>query len=64
MSLLTPEELKASHDRIAAANTNNVLHHCRKCDYGDYEWIASQAESCRCGSKSVEWIMCWQFPDN
>ncbi len=60
-SVLTPEELKAGRDRIAAANINNVLHHCRKCDY---EWVASHAEACRCGSKSVERIMCWQFPDD
>jgi hypothetical protein len=60
-SFLTPEELKAGRDRIAAANINNVLHHCRKCDY---EWVTSQAEACRCGSKSVERIMCWQFPDD
>ena len=60
-SVLTPEELKAGRDRIAAANINNVLHHCRKCDY---EWVATHAEACRCGSKSVERIMCWQFPDD
>ncbi|WP_271252936.1 hypothetical protein [Pseudanabaena sp. Chao 1811] len=60
-SVLTPEELKAGRDRIAAANINNVLHHCRKCDY---EWVASHAEACRCGSKNVERIMCWQFPDD
>lgn len=45
---------------LDAANRNNVFHHCRKCDE---EWVASAEESCRCGSKSVERILCWQFPD-
>jgi hypothetical protein len=32
-SFLTPEELKAGRDRIAAANINNVLHHLRFADF-------------------------------
>jgi len=57
---LSPQEWYEWQLRIQAANQNNLLHHCRKCDR---EWVASVEEFCSCGSKSVERLACWQFPD-
>jgi hypothetical protein len=57
---LTPEELALGRQVVADLNRHNVFCHCRVCDR---EWVASQPEPCRCGSKQVEAIACWQFPD-
>lgn len=59
--LFTPAELAEWQRVLAAANHNNILHHCRTCNE---EWIASVAEPCQCGSRDVERIACWQFPDD
>ncbi|MBW4422668.1 MAG: hypothetical protein KME13_26245 [Myxacorys californica WJT36-NPBG1] len=56
----TPAELDEWQRHLDEANRNNILCHCRQCDY---EWIASTPEPCICGSKDVESIACWQFPD-
>ncbi len=56
----TPAELQEWQRRLAEASRNNVLCHCRECDR---EWVASQPEPCVCGSKRIEHIACWQFPD-
>lgn len=65
MSELHPQldraELQAWQLRIEAANMYNILCHCRKCDR---EWVASSEIPCDCGSTSVEYIACWQFPDD
>ncbi|MDJ0704763.1 MAG: hypothetical protein QNJ46_15885 [Leptolyngbyaceae cyanobacterium MO_188.B28] len=58
---LTPEELRDWRARLAEANRNNIFCHCRMCDR---EWIASTQVACQCGSQSVEYIACWQFPDD
>lgn len=48
-------------EKIAIADRNNILCHCRQCDR---EWVASVRENtCSCGSQDVEAIACWQFPD-
>ncbi|MFZ4638958.1 MAG: hypothetical protein ACOYMP_00950 [Nodosilinea sp.] len=60
-SYFTPEELERWHFGLAQANLNNILCHCRDCDA---TWIASQPEPCSCGSRRVESIPCWQFPDD
>ncbi|NEO83370.1 MAG: hydrogenase maturation nickel metallochaperone HypA [Spirulina sp. SIO3F2] len=58
---LTAAELAEWQRRLAEANRNNVLCHCRQCDD---EWVTSGREAChRCGSLDVEAIACWQFPD-
>ncbi len=56
----TPLELQDWQQSLEEANRHNVFCHCRKCER---EWVASQPEACVCGSKSVESIACWQFPD-
>ncbi|KAM3092085.1 hypothetical protein ACKFKG_23550 [Phormidesmis sp. 146-35] len=57
---LTPTELYEWQRSLEEANRHNIFCHCRKCDR---EWVASKPEACVCGSKSVEYIACWQFPD-
>jgi Zn finger protein HypA/HybF involved in hydrogenase expression len=60
-SLFTPEELRQWQANLAQANDNNVFCHCKDCDR---EWIASSDDvPCPCGSRRVEYIPCWQFPD-
>lgn len=60
-SHFSPEELERWQFGLAQANLNNVLCHCRQCDR---EWMASvEGEPCLCGSRRVESIACWQFPD-
>lgn len=59
-SHFTPEEMAEWRRRLAEASRNNVFCHCKTCDR---EWVASQVEPCVCGSKAVEHILCWQFPD-
>ncbi len=57
---LSPQEWYEWQLRIQAANQNNIFHHCMTCDR---EWVASEVELCVCGSKKVEHLACWQFPD-
>ncbi|NJL88150.1 MAG: hypothetical protein HC886_22800 [Leptolyngbyaceae cyanobacterium SM1_1_3] len=57
---LTSEELQQWQRGIAEANRNNIFCHCKDCNY---EWVASAEVPCQCGSKRVEYIACWQFPD-
>ena len=58
---LEPEELKLWQAKINTANRNNIFCHCRRCGW---EWIDSKFDVlCRCGSKDVQTISCWQFPD-
>ncbi len=59
-SQLSPEELQEWQRGIEEANRNNVLCHCRECDR---EWVTSRPEPCQCGSRRIEHILCWQFPD-
>lgn len=58
---LTPHERFEWQAIIAAADQNNVLHHCQICDA---EWVTSFDKQCRCGSCKIERIACWQFPDD
>lgn len=60
-SSFTPEELAVWQQTLEAANWVNILCHCRRCDR---EWVASSEEPCSCGSRSVQYIACWQFPDD
>ncbi|MBD3883309.1 hypothetical protein IFO70_16200 [Phormidium tenue FACHB-886] len=60
-SQLSPAELQEWQRILEAANRNNIWCHCRMCDR---EWIASAQVPCSCGSRSVEYIACWQFPDD
>ncbi len=56
----TPSELQDWQQSLEEANRHNVFCHCRECER---EWVASKPEACVCGSKRVESIACWQFPD-
>ncbi|NJO41498.1 MAG: hypothetical protein HC769_15670 [Cyanobacteria bacterium CRU_2_1] len=56
-----PAELQEWQQRIEEANRYNIWCHCRTCHK---EWIASTYVICSCGSKNVEHIACWQFPDD
>lgn len=58
---LDPDELRQWQANIEMANRNNILCHCRQCDR---EWVASERVPCTCGSRRVEYIICWQFPDD
>lgn len=58
---LTREELLTWQHRIEEANRYNIFCHCRTCNR---EWVASRLEACICGSRSIEHIACWQFPDD
>lgn len=58
--LFPEDERLAWRERFAESNRNNVLCHCRSCDR---EWVVSAPEACVCGSRAIEWIVCWQFPD-
>ena len=58
---LTPDQLQEWQTKIAIANLHNILCHCRQCNK---EWVASTYETCTCGSREVEHIVCWQFPDD
>ncbi|MGG6294189.1 hypothetical protein ACQ4M4_07195 [Leptolyngbya sp. AN02str] len=60
-NLFTPKELADWQQALDLANYTNILHHCHVCDR---EWVASTEEICCCGSRSVERIACWQFPDD
>ncbi|HIK15398.1 MAG TPA: hypothetical protein IGS53_08975 [Leptolyngbyaceae cyanobacterium M33_DOE_097] len=59
---LTPQELAKWQFHLRQANDNNIWCHCRQCEY---EWVASDFVACdRCGSRNVQHIPCWQFPDD
>jgi Zn finger protein HypA/HybF involved in hydrogenase expression len=60
---LEPSVLQEWQAKIETANRNNIFCHCRTCDA---QWIDSSFEvACHsCGSKDVEHISCWQFPDD
>lgn len=60
-SYFTPEELQRWQFGLTQANLNNILCHCRQCDA---TWVASTEVPCGCGSTRVEYIPCWQFPDD
>ncbi|MEC4891948.1 MAG: hypothetical protein SAL07_01575 [Oscillatoria sp. PMC 1051.18] len=55
--------LREWQEKIHIANRKNIFCHCRDCDY---EWVDSSFEvvCSHCGSKNVESISCWQFPDD
>ena len=58
---LNEQELLQRQANLAEANRNNILCHCKTCDY---EWVSSvEANRCRCGGTRIEHIACWQFPD-
>ncbi|MEH2182306.1 hypothetical protein [Nostoc sp.] len=56
-------QLPQWHQCIEMANRNNIFYHCHSCSY---EWVDSviDAVCCKCGSKDIEHISCWQFPDD
>ncbi|TVP70788.1 MAG: hypothetical protein EA342_00915 [Leptolyngbya sp. LCM1.Bin17] len=60
-SYFTPDELQRWQFGLTQANLNNILCHCRQCDA---TWVASTEVACDCGSTRVEYIPCWQFPDD
>lgn len=60
-SQLDPNQLQQWQQGIAEANRYNIWCHCKACDR---EWVASEQEVCACGSQKVEYICCWQFPDD
>ncbi|MBZ8181178.1 hydrogenase maturation nickel metallochaperone HypA [Oscillatoria salina] len=55
--------LREWQEKIHTANRKNIFCHCRDCDS---EWVDSSFEvvCSQCGSKNVESISCWQFPDD
>jgi hypothetical protein len=60
-SQFDPDELKEWFANLEEANRYNVFCHCRRCGR---EWVDSSFDAvCQCGSKEVERISCWQFPD-
>ncbi len=56
------ELIRQWQEKIKVADRNNIFCHCRFCGY---EWVDSDLKPiCKsCGSKDVESISCWQFPD-
>jgi hypothetical protein len=60
-SQFNPDELQKWQMGIEEANRFNIFCHCRRCDR---EWVASDQVPCSCGSTNVEYIACWQFPDD
>ncbi|MDX2214623.1 MAG: hypothetical protein SFY66_15135 [Oculatellaceae cyanobacterium bins.114] len=60
-SLFTPQELHEWQLALAEADRHNIFCHCRQCDR---EWVASTQVACTCGSTTIEYIACWQFPDD
>lgn len=49
-------------EKIKIANRNNIFCHCHRCNQ---EWVDSTFDAIcnQCGSRNVERISCWQFPD-
>ncbi|WP_199248116.1 hypothetical protein [[Phormidium] sp. ETS-05] len=62
-SQFTPTELHHWQLTLAEANRHNIFCHCRHCEA---EWVDSSEEAAcpHCGSKNIERIACWQFPDD
>lgn len=60
---INPKQLQQWYQGIDNANRNNILCHCRSCNY---EWMGSSftATCIQCHSKDVERISAWQFPDD
>lgn len=58
---LSQEELQEWQRCSEEANRYNIWCHCRHCER---EWVASAEVACECGSKNVQYIACWQFPDD
>lgn len=60
---LEASELREWRDRIDEANRQNIFCHCRNCGY---EWVDSfeNVPCISCASKNVQYILCWQFPDD
>ncbi|HEY9827547.1 MAG TPA: hypothetical protein V6D19_19080 [Stenomitos sp.] len=59
--IFTPAQMDAWQQTLAEANCHNVFCHCRGCHA---EWVASGPTPCKgCGSREIEYILCWQFPD-
>jgi len=58
----SPEELQTWQEQLEMADRHNIFCHCRSCDA---QWVDSSQETpCpECGSKNIEHICCWQFPD-
>lgn len=54
------DEIRHWQAKIETADRNNIFSHCKVCDA---EWVASTRQPCQCGSREVEYIACWQFPD-
>ncbi|KOR34161.1 MULTISPECIES: hypothetical protein [Planktothricoides] len=61
--LFTTEELEQWRKNLAVANRNNIFCHCRNCEA---EWVDSSEDNLcpECGSRNIEHISCWQFPDD
>ncbi len=58
---LTEKERLQWQAAIAEANRHNIFCHCKLCDR---EWVTSvNPGGCECGSREIETIACWQFPD-
>jgi len=62
---ISPEmraEIRKGQREIARITRNNLFGHCHACEY---EWVGSAPIACpQCGSDRVEFIACWQFPDD
>lgn len=60
---LEASKLREWQAKIDEANRQNVFCHCRHCGY---EWVDSfeNVPCISCGSKNVQYILCWQFPDD
>ncbi|WP_013323626.1 hypothetical protein [Gloeothece verrucosa] len=61
--VLNAAELKEWQTKIETANRYNIFCHCRGCHA---QWVDSSFDviCSSCGSKDVEQISCWQFPDD
>jgi len=61
-SHLSAQEKQTWELGLADADRYNILCHCRECDQ---EWVASNPVKCNaCDSSNVEYVSCWQFPDD
>lgn len=56
------KQLAQWRQQIAGANEYNIFCHCRDCEQ---EWVTSDEQApCLCGSRNIQRIPCWQFPDD
>lgn len=47
---------------VSDISRNNLLGHCHDCGA---EWVSSAPSPCpECQGRQIEWIFCWQFPDD